>query len=152
MQKTTIPETHWSRRRDHADFKQLVSRRGIRWQDCLKNPAGCKCVWAQPTQEQPHMSLTTSPLVTSLKFRISSNSNLLYILLLVERWFCSSAHSQNVISKLQKFMLKIIPYKTKPAKTQRILYTRPQLCVQYFICMCEKTLLWASQNCVMQGL
>lgn len=28
MQETTLPESHWSRRRDHADFKQLVSRRG----------------------------------------------------------------------------------------------------------------------------
>lgn len=32
------------------------------------------------------MSLTTSPLVTSLKFRISSNSNLLYIILLKYMW------------------------------------------------------------------
>lgn len=80
MQKTTIPESHWSRRRDLTDFKQLVSRRGICWQNCLKTPAGSKCVWAQPTQSQLSMQLTTSLLATSLNIGISCNSNLVYII------------------------------------------------------------------------
>lgn len=42
MQETTIPENCGSRRRYRADFKQLVPRRRLRRQDCLKAPTGSK--------------------------------------------------------------------------------------------------------------
>lgn len=47
----------------------------------------------------------------------------------VEEWFYFSAHIQNVVSKLKKFRLKIIPYKTKGARTQRI----PRACRQRWV-------------------
>lgn len=47
MQETTIPESCGSRRRYCADFKQLVPRRRLRRQDCLKAPTGSKYILDQ---------------------------------------------------------------------------------------------------------
>lgn len=138
MQKTTVPESHWSRWRDHADFKQLVSRRGICWQDCLKNPAGSKCVWEQPTRSHSNSSVCHSPPATgtSLKIRISSNSHLIYIILLKWMWrndFILLHISRTLYLELQKFSLKVISSKTKRAQTHgflmRVISRLPVFCL-----------------------
>lgn len=44
MQETTIPESCGLRGRYRADFKQLVPRRRLRRQDCLKAPTRSKYI------------------------------------------------------------------------------------------------------------
>lgn len=96
------------RRRDHADFKQLVSRRGICWQDYLKTQQEVSVSWGSLHSNMAHVCNSlphhwpppsnSELLVTATYFIVLSKCEIDFILL----------HIFKRIS-YREFGLKIIP-------------------------------------------